>query len=346
MIGGLNDVRWCLRTAFFRRAMRFVALLFALTLTVFCSRAVPQDLRPEIDRIDQGTTGRVGESLSVRIDGRQLGEVRHVLFFGPGLRLQGVLPTGPEQLVLEIEVAENCRVGEHWFVLASPRGFSDLRSVYISSDIVAAEEEDNDEPDAAQPITLPITMTGIIEEGDQDCFSVALRRGQRLSVDAVAMPLSRYLFDAAVELLDQDGRRLLYVDDHPLSRQDPIFSWIAQHDGTYYVRIREAAFGGDLDARYRLQLSHRPRPTVAFPAEFLASGQPQSIQLLGDAAGPFDFFPDPKKIDRLLEGDGRTVRLGTSLDLPSSSAKVMLRMAEVAGIVEQEPNDVRGQANQ
>ena len=172
-------------------------------------------------------------------------------------------------------------------MLVSEGGLSDVRCAQVDPFPTTPESEPNSTRKSAQSITLPATVTGVVEETDEDWFRVELKAGQRLSAEVVALPLGRYLFDALVELFDVDGQRLAISDDSHLLRQDPVISFVAPQDGEYFLRIREAAFGGDLDSRYRIHLGHYPRPTVAYPAGVQVD-EPTKVRLLGDATGPME----------------------------------------------------------
>jgi hypothetical protein len=54
--------------------------------------------------------------------------------------------------------------------------------------------------------------------------------------------------------------------------------------GTYLVKIYEAAYGGDLDARYRLHIGRFARPTLAVPVQQLDTSSTR-VRMLGDPLG-------------------------------------------------------------
>ena len=286
---------------------------------------------PVIDRIDQSTGGQRGTEFSLRVEGYNLQDVADILFFEPGVEMQSI--ERPEDGVIEVNLfaTPTCRLGEHPFVLSSPRATSEVRTFHIGPFAVAQEQEPNSSLESAQPIAIPATVTGIVEETDEDWFQVELRAGQRLSAEVVAMPLSRYLFDSLLELFDASGQLLQKSDDHPLLRQDPVLNFVADEDGHYFIRIREAAFGGDLDSRYRIHIGDFPRPTVAYPAG-MPSNQETSVQLLGDAMGASE---TQIQLDHRV---GATIPFNVSRS-DDSPCYVRLRASEVPNLLEHEPND-------
>ena len=70
------------------------------------------------------------------------------------------------------------------------------------------ELEENDAPESAQPISVPITVNGRIGSSrDTDFFRFPARRGQRLALEVAAQRLDSPL-DSHIEVLDLQGRSL------------------------------------------------------------------------------------------------------------------------------------------
>ena len=308
-----------------RKFIRPTAFLLAkLLLASLCFAQAPS-----VDRVDQSTGGKRGTKFEVSVEGLDLASINDALFFDRGVELVSLEATD-DQVKLTLAAHEECRLGEHPFVLTGPQGVAEVRTIQISPFDLLAEQEPNSLRSEAQPITLPQTITGIVEETDEDWFRVALKKGDRISVEAVALPLGRYLFDALVEVFDTDGNRLAISDDTALRAQDPTISLLAPHDGEYFIRIREAAFGGDLDSRYRLHVGDFPRPSVAFPAGVPIQVETQ-VKLLGDAMGP---------IEKSIMLDGLT---GETQDVAIAEGRtpgiVRVRTSDFPNVAEQEPND-------
>ena len=286
---------------------------------------------PTIDRIDQSTGGRRGTEFTVRIEGYELASVKDVLFFEKGIELRSIRHPAEGMVDVTLSSSKDCRLGEHPFVLLTNTSRSEVRTLHIGPFDIRAEKEPNSSLQSAQTISLPVTVTGVVEERDQDWYRVHLASGEPLSAEVVAMPLSRYLFDAALELVDADGNLLLRADDGPLLRQDPVLTFVAPRDGDYFLKIQEAAFGGDLDSRYRIHLGNFPRPTIAYPPGVTA-GTPTKVRLLGDATG---------EIATTLTLQGRSgqiqsVHVGGEYESP---CHVKVRCSDLTNFFESEPND-------
>lgn len=286
---------------------------------------------PTIDRVDQATGGQRGVEFTVRLEGLNLSLVEDVLFFTPGLERRSLTIIDEETLELSLFATDSCRLGEHPFVLTSRSGTSEVRTLQIGPFPVITEAEPNDAIESAQLLDIPVTVSGTVEEGDQDWYRVELKEGARLSAEVVALPLSRYLFDAMIEVFDSQGKPLKKADDSPLLKQDPTVSFVAPADGLYSLRVREAAFGGDLDSHYRVHVGSFPRPTVAYPAGVPVRTE-AVLTLLGDPAGPIE------KTVKLDEFTGKSVEVNISDDddIPSF---VRLRTSQYANVLEQEPNN-------
>src|SRR5207237_1001369 len=112
------------------------------------------------------------------------------------------------------------------------------------------------------------------------------KKGQRVSAEIEGMRLGETLFDPYVAILDSKRFELAASDDAPLLGQDGIASVVIPADGTYYVQVRESAYGGSGGCRYRLHVGTFPRPTAVVPAGG-KPGEEIEVQFLGDPAGEF-----------------------------------------------------------
>ncbi len=128
------------------------------------------------------------------------------------------------------------------------------------------EQESNGTRDEAQAVTLPVIINGRIDRsGDVDRFRFNGRAGDTVAVEVIARRLGSPL-DAAIELLDDAGRRIAFNDDH----EDVLAGRETHHadsyalaalpaTGSYLVRVTDVQRKGGRDHAYRLRLS-APRP--------------------------------------------------------------------------------------
>jgi hypothetical protein len=217
----------------------------------------------------------------------------------PGIRCVGTqFDAEKQRLVCRFEVAADCRPGEHPFRVLTPKGLSSLAAVFVSPFPVIDEEESepntNDTPETALEVEPNVTVRGTLSKSaaaDVDCFRVAGKAGERLSVEVDMVKLGDDLqwqpvpegYDSKVEILDPSGKRIAANDDSPLNRQDPLVSVKLPVDGDYTVVLQRAMFVPH-DREYAIHIGRFFRPLAAYPAGGPA-GQPLDVQLLGDPLG-------------------------------------------------------------
>jgi len=217
----------------------------------------------------------------------------------PGIRCIGTeFDAQKQRLVCRFDVAADCRTGEHPFRILTAAGLSSLATVYVSPFPVVDEGEDmpntNDTAATALAVEPNVTVRGTLSNsaaGDVDCFRVAGKAGERLSVEVDMVKMGDDLqwnpvpegYDSVVAILDPAGRRLATNDDSPLNRQDPLLSLKLPADGDYTVVLSRSMFVPHV-REYAIHIGRFFRPLAAYPAGGPA-GQPLEVQLLGDPLG-------------------------------------------------------------
>lgn len=131
---------------------------------------------------------------------------------------------------------------------------------------------------SAQTVTLPIGVDAYSRKLEAAYYKFSARKGQRLSVEAVAQRLGS-LLDPRVRLLDAEGRELLVVDDSPGCGADNAFTYAIPSNGDYVVEIRDTKYEGGPGYYYRLRLGEFSLTPLPFLSDAI------STQLL-DAALP------------------------------------------------------------
>jgi hypothetical protein len=248
--------------------------------------------------------GQAGTEVEVGFAGERLGDITGALFYEPGLTLANLLVKDGRTATAKIAIAADAAPGEHSLRLAGPGGVTELRTFWVGAFPTVRETEPNNSTGPPQKTELNRTIHGIAENEDDDCFSVTLKKGQRLSAEVEAMRLGRTMFDASLAILDSRGFELATCDDTPLLRTDAFVSILAPEDGDYRVIVREAAYEGNNQCQYRLHIGNFPRPKAVFPTggkpgetlEFTFIGDPagpirQSITLPPDARADYPLFP-------------------------------------------------------
>ncbi|MCX5662445.1 MAG: PPC domain-containing protein [Planctomycetota bacterium] len=280
--------------------------------------------------------GQRGAQVVVNIGGDRLADAKDLFFYEPGIALAKIEPA-EHAVNATLQIAPDCPIGEHRFRLRTGTGVSVLRTFYVGPLPVVMEAEPNSDFAKPQKIEMNVTVEGTVENEDVDYYQVEAKKGQRITAEVEGMRLGETLFDPYVAILDMKRFELAASDDTALLRQDPSASAIAPEDGSYVIMVRESAYGGSGDCRYRLHVGDLPRPTAVFPAGG-KPGETLKVKYLGDKTGaieatiklpdqPQDYFPV------FAEQNGKLA--------PSPN---LLRVGAMPDMVEVEPNNDREHA--
>ncbi len=263
--------------------------------------------------------------------GARLDDALEIFLFDTGVTVSKIEAIDANNIKVTIDVAADCRLGEHIAQVRTKSGISEYRSFFVGAMPGVEEVEPNTGFDQPQRIELNRTISGLVQNEDIDWFVVTAKKGQRLSAEIEAIRLAT-MFDAFVGIVDAKRFELSVSDDSPLLRQDSLASITVPEDGDYYVYVRESSYGGNDACRYRLHVGTFPRPTVAYPAGG-PPGQELDIKFLGDPAG---------EIARKLSVDNTgKFRPGVFIedDQGVSPSPIAFRNFPHPNLLETEPND-------
>ena len=196
--------------------------------------------------------------------GVRLSDAQEVFFYDQGITAESIKVINHKELRVDVDVASDCRLGEHILQVRCRKGISDFRTVFVGPYPRGKEKEPNDDCPSAQKIELNSTISGQIKAEDIDYFVVPLKAGQRLSVEVEAMRLGVF-FDSLIAVYDSQGKEIAVCDDTELFNQDGFLSVTAARDGDYYVMIRDAIFNARASKHYRLHIGVFDRPRIMFP---------------------------------------------------------------------------------
>jgi hypothetical protein len=272
-----------------------------------------------------------GTEVELLLGGDRLADAQELLFYQPGLTVKKLVAT-TQQVKAQVAVAADAELGEHCLRVRTATGISELRTFWVGALPTVAEKEPNTDFAQPQKIDLDVTVAGTIDSEDVDYFAVQLKKGQRLTVEMEGIRLGETMFDPFLAILDTNRFELAACDDSALLVQDPVASIIAPADGTYLIQVRDSAYGGNGNCRYRLHVGTFPRPRVAYPAGGQA-GTDLAVQLLGDASGAISrtvHLPDASHVEHRIfaEQNGKVV--------PSPN---VLRVSAFANVLESESNN-------
>ena len=215
--------------------------------------------------------------------GARLDDALEILLYDVGISVAKIEVVDANNLKVTVDVAADCRLGEHLAQVRTKSGISEFRSLFVGALPTVEEVEPNSEFQQPQRIELNQTVSGVVQNEDIDWYVVALQAGQRLNVEIEAIRLGT-MFDPFVGIVDANRFEIVAADDSALLKQDSLVGLVAETAGDYYVYVRESSFGGNDASRYRLHVGTFPRPTVAVPAGGPAD-QEIDIRLLGDIGG-------------------------------------------------------------
>lgn len=272
--------------------MAATALCSFVLLSNICKAA------PTIGKIVPAGAPR-GSEIEVLVFGTNLHEPQ-ALFFEDGIvRQTKIESVNEKQLRVVLNVPEDAPFGNHRFRIRTKKGLSHLRTFRVGPfpQVVEAETDSsqkkpsNNTVEEVQAIQVPqtggLTIAGVVEKEDVDCYQVGLKKGNRLSVAVDGVRLNYTPFDPYIDIVDGDGFVLTASDDHPLMEQDAIMAFTAPKDGNFFVRVRESAYGGSSACSYLLHIGRFPTPSVALPPG-ANPGSEVVVKWLGDPAGAFE----------------------------------------------------------
>lgn len=302
-------------------------------LLIAAAACPPAAAAPVIDRI-QPPGGPRGAEIVVEFRGRELDDVREFIFEDGAIAVTDLVQVDPQAVKATLRIPPDCPPGGHRLRVRTADGLSELRTFRVAGFAAVRETEPNNDRGAAQAVTLPTTVTGVVSGEDVDSFRVHLPAGGRLAVAIDAIRLDQEMFDPHLEIVDAKGFVVAACDDHPLLAQDGMFATVVPAAGDYVVRVRESAFGGNDGSVYMLHLGDFPVPHLAWPP-VAAPGTAVEVDWLGDPAGT---FRQGVRIPADVPPDGVAeilpVRNGSASPVP-----VPLRVSPLRRIDEAEPND-------
>jgi len=260
-------------------------------------------------RVDPIAVSR-GRTVEINVAGREnFSGAWALLCEGPGLRgeVLGAATVEPpkarakgsggrrratSQVRARLEVAADAPLGPRELRVATPQGVSSVGLVVVVDGPVFAEADDqaNDRPASAQMLTLPAVVSGRIGKlEDVDWYSFEMAKGQRVTFEVWGNRLENKIhdlqthLDPILSLHDRTGRELAAADNNHFA--DPVLSYQAPAEGTYYLQVRDTTYSGNPDWCYALQGVSGPVTTSVFPMA-VNPGTTAKLELYGPGNDP------------------------------------------------------------
>jgi len=196
------------------------------------------------------------------------------------------------QITVKVQVLPNAVLGTHRLRVRTKSGISKLANFFVGAYPVVNEKEPNTDFTTPQAVDINVTVHGRIDREDVDYFAVKAKKGERLSVEVEGLRMGTYyqgatFFDPYVAIMNSSRFELDACDDRALTRQDCFASIIVPEDGTYYILVRDASYGGHGASLYRTHIGNFARPVGTLPSGG-KPGEVLKVKLLGDVAGDFE----------------------------------------------------------
>jgi hypothetical protein len=273
-----------------------------------------------------------GKDAVLLFQGARLTDAKEVLFYSPGFTVKQFKVLKDDSVQVTIQVAADCRLGEHAVRMRTATGITELRTFFVGALPMVAEKEPNNEFTTPQKIPLNVTVTGVIDSEDVDYFAVEAKKGQRITAEIEGMRLANTLFDPCITILNSKRFELAVADDTPLLGQDGVASILAPEDGTYIIQVRESSYGGNGACHYRLHVGTFPRPLAVLPAGGKL-GEKLEVRYLGDPAG------EKRTTVQLPATPAEKYGVFAQDEQGTAPSWLPFRLSNFSNVMEIEPND-------
>jgi hypothetical protein len=312
--------------------------------------------------------GQRGTTVAVRVGAEAIPPGTNLFMFGQGVtasaRLGERLPpqgepslrrkpteipiSRPREWQAQVEIAADAPPGPVAWRLGCAQGGTGTRPFVVGDLPEFIESESNSTLDAAERLTLPVTVNGqIAGERDLDFFRFAATAGELIACEVQARRLGSRL-DPVVAVLEPDGRPVAVETIH--AGDDPVIAFPVPRTGEYVLCVSNVTFHGDPAHVYRLNLATTPYVQAAFPGgwrageecevEFYALSGTGTCRVLHDTVR----FPaaDEASPRHIVEVDTVTETAAGESSAPLSLLnRVALAIDERPNVLEHEPNDAQ-----
>ncbi len=225
-----------------------------------------------------------------------------------------------QALKVRFTVAPDALPGVRDFRIATPQGASTVGQLVIARDPVVSEQKDNDTPEKAQTVSVPATICGTIEKGeDVDYYRFHAAAGASLSFHVRAMRLQNRIHDLQqhvdpiLTLRNEAGVTLAASDNFYYG--DPFIAHAFEQEGDYLLEIRDVRYQGNQYWEYSIEVSDQPYLSHVYPLA-VAPGSTSELETVGF------HLPEPSRVTLNLPDDvplgpqTRQLPLGEGLSNP------------------------------
>ncbi len=277
-----------------------------------------------------------GQTTRVTLTGDHLAQASRIILDGPPGVAAQLLPAdkpNPKSITLEIAIDAAAPLGRREMRLVTPGGVTNKIDLNVTFLPVIMEKESNNTLEAAQPITLPATLHGVINGGaDVDGFRFTAVKGQRLVFETFAQRGGSPL-DTTLKLYDPQGREIARSED--AIGTDSLIAHEVTADGEYVLMVHDVQYRGGGNYAYRINAGQIPYAQAVFPLGG-KRGTTVNARLIG-----WNLPAQTMPIDLSQKPVGRTTLFAT----PDGAANPLsFEVSDSDELIEAEPNDALAQA--
>ena len=265
----------CLPAGRFVFAATFLLIAWAAARPLLAIEPVLNDLQPR--------GGQRGKTFTLMLKGEGLSAGADLITSLPctitKLAPRSDAEKPDSQLAYLLHVPDDASAGAYPLRIRTPGGLSNVQ-IFIVSDLQeVAEKEPNDSIADAQPIAIPLAVSGTLKGPDQDFFSFTAAAHQRLVIEVEARRIGSAI-DPAMEVYDSAGHLLAQNDDAPGLGVDSRIDMTFPRAGKYFVAVHDSKFSDQAENFYRLKIGSFAYADGIYPLGW-QRGKPVAVTLFG-----------------------------------------------------------------
>jgi hypothetical protein len=236
-----------------------------LTFGVWLATALPLAAAPPTLTALTPRGAERGKPVEVVVTGTNLTPQAQLLL--PFKAEQTPLPDAkpnPTQVRIRVTVDASVPLGAYPVRVVTEEGVSGLQLFSVDAFPNVNEVEDNNSFEKAQPVPVPVAITGQCTGGDVDYFRFPAKKGQKLVIETEAARLGSGVLPQ-LRLTDGKQRRFLAADDSQRFRGDCRILFTVPADGDYVIEFSDARYRGAAPPHYRLKIAEYDVIDEVFP---------------------------------------------------------------------------------
>ena len=203
------------------------------------------------------------------------------------------LETPDTVLSYMVQLPADAAVGAYPLRVLTADGLSNVLIFSVTDLLEIPEKDPNDSIVQAQPISVPVVVSGTLKGPDQDFFSFTANARQRLVLEVEARRIGSAI-DPVIEVFDSAGRRIAENDDAPGLGVDSRLEVTFPKAGKYYVAVHDAKFSEQEQNFYRLKVGSYAYAEGIFPLGWQRGKGVAVTMFGGNLAKPIVVHPDLK----------------------------------------------------